>query len=76
MTTKAFVLIDTVAGQTRAVLAILRELKGVQSANAVTGPYDIIAVVKKETLGDIGDLVTSEVHPLDGVTRTVTCLVA
>jgi DNA-binding Lrp family transcriptional regulator len=76
MTTKAFVLIDTVAGQTRAVLAILRELKGVQSANAVTGPYDIIAVVKKETLSDIGDLVTSEVHPLDGVTRTVTCLVA
>ncbi len=76
MTTKAFVLIDTVAGQTRAVLAILRELKGVQSANAVTGPYDIIAVVKKETLSDIGDLVTSEVNPLDGVTRTVTCLVA
>jgi DNA-binding Lrp family transcriptional regulator len=76
MTTKAFVLIDTVVGQTRAVLAILRELKGVQSANAVTGPYDIIAVVKKETLSDIGDLVTSEVHPLDGVTRTVTCLVA
>jgi len=76
MTTKAFVLIDTAAGQTRAVLAILRELKGVQSANAVTGPYDIIAVVKKETLSNIGDLVTSEVHPLDGVTRTVTCLVA
>jgi DNA-binding Lrp family transcriptional regulator len=76
MTTKAFVLIDTAVGQTRAVLAILRELKGVQSANAVTGPYDIIAVVKKETLSDIGDLVTSEVHPLDGVTRTVTCLVA
>jgi len=76
MTTKAFVFIDTVAGQTRAVLAILRELKGVQSANAVTGPYDIIAVVKKETLSNIGDLVTSEVHPLDGVTRTVTCLVA
>jgi DNA-binding Lrp family transcriptional regulator len=76
MTTKAFVLIDTAVGQTRAVLAILRELKGVQSANAVTGPYDIIAVVKKETLSDIGDLVTSEIHPLDGVTRTVTCLVA
>jgi len=76
MTTKAFILIDTAVGKTRAVLAILRELKGVQSANAVTGPYDIIAVVKKETLSNIGDLVTSEVHPLDGVTRTVTCLVA
>ena len=76
MTTKAFVLFDTAVGQTRAVLAILRELKGVQSADAVTGPYDVIAVVEKGTLSDVGDLVTSEVHPLDGVTRTVTCLLA
>ena len=76
MTAKAFILIETAVGKTRAVLAVLRKLNGVQSANAVTGPYDIIAVVEKETLSDVGDLVTSEVHSLDGVTRTVTCLVA
>ncbi len=75
MTAKAFVLIETAVGKTRAVLAVLRKLKGVQSANAVTGPYDIIAVVEKETLSDVGALVTSEVHSLDGITRTVTCLV-
>ncbi len=75
MTAKAFVLIETAVGKTRAVMAGLRKLKGVQSANAVTGPYDIIAVVEKETLSDVGDLVTSEVHSLDGITRTVTCLV-
>ena len=75
MTAKAFILIETAVGQTKAVLATLSKLKGVKSVNAVTGPYDIIASVERETLSDIGDLVTCELHSLDGVTRTITCLV-
>ena len=75
MTAKAFIMVETAIGKTKEVMAILRELKGVQSADAVTGPYDVIAVVEKGTLSDVGDLVTSEVHSLDGVTRTITCLV-
>jgi DNA-binding Lrp family transcriptional regulator len=75
MTAKAFILLETAVGQTRAVLATLSKLKGVKSVNAVTGPYDIIASVERETLSDIGDMVTSEVHSVDGVTRTITFLV-
>ena len=50
------------------------QLKGVKSVNAVTGPYDIIAIVEGETLNEIGDLVTSKIHPIAGISRTVTCL--
>jgi DNA-binding Lrp family transcriptional regulator len=75
MAAKAFVLIETAVGKNREVLAALDKLKGMESVNTVTGPYDIIAVVVRETLSDIGDLVTSKIHTVAGVTRTVTCLV-
>ena len=45
------------------------------SVDAVTGPYDAIAVVQGETLNEIGDLITAKIHPTRGVSRTVTCLV-
>ena len=75
MAAKAFVLIETAVGKNREVLAALGKLNGMESVDTVTGPYDIIAVVVRETLSDIGDLVTSKIHTVDGVTRTVTCLV-
>lgn len=74
MPTKAYVLIETAVGKTREVAGALRELKGVRSADVVTGPYDIIAVVEGTDLGSIGDMVTGEVHTIGGITRSVTCL--
>ena len=73
MATKAYVLIETAVGKTREVAEALRGLKGVQSADVVTGPYDIIAVVEGADLGSIGDMVTGEVHTISGITRSVTC---
>jgi len=71
---KAFVLIETVVGKNKEVVATLRQLKGVKSVDTVTGPYDIIAIIEGETLNDIGDLVTGKIHPITGISRTVTCL--
>jgi len=45
------------------------------SVNTVTGPYDVIATIEEETLNDIGDLVTAKIHPIAGISRTVSCLV-
>jgi hypothetical protein len=42
--------------------------------DAVTGPYDIIVVAESSDLNGIGDLVSQGIHPLSGITRTVTCL--
>ena len=74
MAAKAFVLIETVVGRSKEVTATLRQLKGIKSVDTVTGPYDIIAVIEGETLNDIGDLVTGKIHPIAGISRTVTCL--
>jgi hypothetical protein len=52
----------------------MKNMGGVVSVNAVTGPYDIIAIVESDSLNDIGDLVTTKIHPVSGVARTVTCL--
>ena len=45
MPAKAYIMIDTQVGKTRAVAQAVRELDVVQSADGVTGPYDIIAIV-------------------------------
>ena len=74
MAAKAFVLIETAPGKNNEVVAAVRQLEGVKSVNIVTGPYDIIAIVEGETLSDIGDLITGKIHPVTGISRTVTCL--
>ena len=74
MTTKAYVLIETAVGKTRDVLMELRSVNGVREADAVTGEYDVVAVVEAESLNAIGDLVTGNIHTIGGIQRTTTYL--
>lgn len=74
MAAKAFVLIETAVGKTKEVASTLEKLEGVDSVDPVTGPYDIIAIIEADELNDIGDLVTGKIHPITGISRTVTCL--
>lgn len=74
MTARAFILMETAVGKNKEVVASLKQLKGIQSVDSVTGPYDVIAIVEAENLNDIGDLVTKKIHPVAGISRTVTCL--
>jgi len=74
MATKAFILIETAVGKSKEVIVSLEKLTGVKSVDAVTGPYDIIIVAESSDLNGIGDLVSRGIHPLAGITRTVTCL--
>jgi DNA-binding Lrp family transcriptional regulator len=75
---KAYVLIETAPGKTKAVKKDLTRLGGHGSSlvhvDAVTGPYDFIAQVEGPTLDAIGRLVTDEIGVIDGVTRTTTCV--
>ena len=75
---KAYVLIETAPGKTKAVKKELTRLSGGGSTlahlDAVTGPYDFIAVVQGPTLDAVGRLVTDEIGAIDGVTRTTTCV--
>jgi len=74
MAAKAFVLIETAVGKTKEVVVKIRQLEGVKSVDPVTGPYDVIVIVEAESLNEIGDLVTGKIHPIGGISRTVTCL--
>ena len=74
MATKAFILIETAVGKSRGVAEELRAISGVDKVAPVTGHYDIIAVVNAGDLNAVGDLVTSQIHTIDGIARTVTCL--
>ena len=75
MTARAYVLIETAVGKTQEAANAVRLLPGVQTVDGLTGPYDMIAVVETPDLNAVGDLVTSQIHSVDGVVRTVTCLV-
>ena len=75
MAEKAFILIETVVGRNKAVVTALKQIEGVKSVDTVTGPYDVIATIEGETFNDIGDLITAKIHPIAGISRTVTCLV-
>jgi DNA-binding Lrp family transcriptional regulator len=75
---KAYVLIETAPGKTRSVKQALGRIERGPSTmvhlDAITGPYDFIAVVEGPSLDAIGRLVTDEVGTIDGVTRTTTCV--
>jgi DNA-binding Lrp family transcriptional regulator len=74
MPTKAYILIETAVGKSRDVVRAISSLEGVVTVDAVTGPYDIIAVVEAPDLNAVGDLVTNQIHTVSGIVRTVTCL--
>jgi len=74
MAVKAYLLIEVQVGKTKQVVENIRKLQGVASVDAVTGPYDAIAIIQAETLQDLGDLIVAKVHSLGGISRTVSCL--
>ncbi len=70
---KAYVLIEAAVGKTVDVVNALKSVAGVNSADPVTGPYDVIAVIEGADINAVGNLVTKKVHTINGVLRTVTC---
>ena len=73
---KAYILIQTEAGKSAAVVGALRTQPGVIAADLVIGPYDVIIVAEGEDTNAIARLVLNEVQRTPGVTRTLTCIVA
>jgi DNA-binding Lrp family transcriptional regulator len=70
-----YVLIQTEVGKVAQVAQTLSGLDGVQLAEDLTGPYDVIARIQASGLDQLGRLVVSRIQVVDGVTRTLTCMV-
>ncbi len=75
MEAKAYVLIEAESGRVAEVLAALRVVEGMIAADAVTGPYDIIATLQTPDPRNIGRLVMQEIQGIEGIKRTITCIV-
>jgi DNA-binding Lrp family transcriptional regulator len=68
----AYILIQTAVNAAQ-VAREIRELDGVESAEDVSGPYDVIARVTAPDMDSLGQLVVSKIQSVEGITRTLTC---
>ncbi len=71
---QAFVLIQTEVGKAAHVAEEVRAIQGVESADDVTGPYDVIVQLEADDLDRLGNAITEAVQKVSGVQRTTTCL--
>ena len=69
----AYILIQAEVGKAAQVAKDIVEIKGVQLAEDVTGPYDVIARAEARNLDELGKLVVARLQVVDGITRTHTC---
>ena len=69
----AYILVQTEVGRAAAVAEEIGGIAGVDSAEDVTGPYDVIVRAEAETVDELGRLVVARVQSVDGITRTLTC---
>ncbi|MDT7943001.1 MAG: Lrp/AsnC ligand binding domain-containing protein [Dehalococcoidia bacterium] len=79
MAMRAYVLIEAAVGKARSVAEGVQKLNlaeaRVISVDAVTGPFDVIALLEADDLDRLGRAVTEGIQQVDGVQRTTTCLV-
>jgi DNA-binding Lrp family transcriptional regulator len=69
----AYILIQTEVGRAAQVAKEVAKIKGVKSAEDVTGPYDVIVRAEAKTVDDLGKLVVAKIQGVEGITRTLTC---
>ena len=73
MTVHAYVLIQTDIGKAAQVAQQVSGIDGVLTAEAVTGPYDVIVEAEAPSMNDLGRMVVRDVQQIEGITRTITC---
>jgi DNA-binding Lrp family transcriptional regulator len=70
---QAYILIQTDTGKAIEVARAIAAIDGVDSAQAVTGPYDVIVSARASDVDALGQLVVTKVQPVEGIDRTLTC---
>ena len=69
----AYILIQTEVGKAAMVAEKIVQIEGVQQAEDVTGPYDVIVRAEADDVDLLGQLVVAQVQGVGGITRTLTC---
>ena len=66
----AYILVQTEVGKAAQVAKDIIAITGVQQAQAVTGPDDVIVRAEARNIDELGQLVVARVQAVDGITRT------
>lgn len=72
MSVNAFIFIEVTQGKALDVAEAVRNLPGVKSCYAVTGPVDVIVLVESEDINRLGAFTVTKIQPIAGVMRTTT----
>ncbi len=72
---KAYVLIKADPREIPSIMLALSTFEGIRTADVVTGPYDIIVFAEVKNQDELGRLVISKIHSLEGVKEALTCVV-
>ena len=70
---KAYVLIEGTAGRVHKILDEIRAIPEIESCDAVTGQYDIIATINAKDLNAVAQVSYAKIQMIEGVLRTITC---
>jgi DNA-binding Lrp family transcriptional regulator len=69
----AYILVQTEVGRAAEVATCIGKIGGVQQADDVTGPYDVIVRAEADNVDLLGKLVVAQIQAVAGITRTLTC---
>jgi DNA-binding Lrp family transcriptional regulator len=75
MAVSAYIFVEVTQGRAMQVREETAKIKGVESASAVTGPYDIIVLVRGEDVNVLGEFIVSRIQNVPGVLRTMTNII-
>jgi DNA-binding Lrp family transcriptional regulator len=73
MSVQVYILIQTDVGKASAVAKAVSAIAGVNLAEGVTGPYDVIMRAEAPSMEELGRAILSKVQAVPGITRTLTC---
>jgi|YelNatPaOPRAMG01_1025707.scaffolds.fasta_scaffold723398_1 DNA-binding Lrp family transcriptional regulator len=72
----AYVLVEGAPGKNvKNVRDQIRSVPGVESAELVTGPYDIVVKIKGKDMSELSKVVTDKILATKGVGKTITLVI-
>lgn len=72
MGVEAYIFLECKQGTVMEVCEQLCKTPGVRSARAVTGRYDIIAVIEGANFSDLSKVVMGRIQDIEGIKKSVT----
>ncbi len=70
---RSYVLIEAAMERCREVIKAMQGCDWLESAERLTGPYDIVATIHAHAVRELDDVVNDGIRALDGVIRVVVC---